>query len=273
MSAEASSPSRSRTVFAIPKMDCPSEEGLIRMALQDMPDVSLSFDLTGRRLTAVHPGSAAAVLERLAPLGLGAAQIGSEVVAVGDAGLSPAGDAAEARTLAIVLGINAVMFLVEGGLGLLAQSTGLVADSLDMFADAVVYGVALVAVGRAASQKLKAAHLAGWLQVLLALGVLFEVGRRTLFGSEPMSGLMMGVGLLALVANLVCLVLVARQRDRGAHMKASTIFSANDVLANAGVMVAGLLVAWTGSSLPDLVIGAVISALVLQGARRILALR
>ena len=257
----------------MPKMDCPSEEGLIRMALQDLPGISLSFDLAGRRLTAVHPGPAATVLDRLVPLGLGAAQISSEPVQQPEEPQAAAGDRAEAGTLKLLLGINAAMFVVELGLGLLAQSTGLVADSLDMFADAAVYGLAWYAVGRAASLKLRAAHLAGWLQIVLALGVLLDVGRRSLYGSEPMSGLMVGVGLLALAANVTCLVLIARQRDRGAHMKASYIFSANDVLANAGVMAAGGLVAWTGSRVPDLVAGAVIAALVLHGARRILALR
>lgn len=273
MSSGAPSTSIRRSVFAIPKMDCPSEERLVRMALQDVPGVSLTFDLAARQLTALHPGPAAVVLERLEPLGLGAAQISSEVAAGSDVPQPVAGDLAEARTLKILLGINALMFVVELVLGLLAQSTGLVADSLDMFADAAVYGLAMYAVGRAASLKLRAAHLAGWLQILLALGVILEVGRRYLFGSEPVSSLMLGVGFLALVANVVCLVLIARQRDRGAHMTASYIFSANDVLANAGVMIAGLLVAWTGSRYPDLVVGAIIAVLVLNGARRILALR
>jgi Co/Zn/Cd efflux system component len=83
---------------------------------------------------------------------------------------------------------------------------------------------------------------------------------------------MIGVGLLALAANATCLLLVARHRDAGAHMKASYIFSANDVLANLGVMTAGALVALTGSRLPDLVIGSLIAALVLNGAVRILRL-
>jgi Co/Zn/Cd efflux system component len=84
---------------------------------------------------------------------------------------------------------------------------------------------------------------------------------------------MMGIGLVAVVANVICLVLIAKKRDRGAHMTASYIFSANDVIANAGVIVAGALVAWTGSSYPDLVIGTVIALVVLNGARRILNLR
>ena len=104
-------------------------------------------------------------------------------------------------------------------------------------------------------------------------GALLEVVRRAVVGSEPASMLMMSIGLVALIANVTCLVLIAKKRDRGAHMTASYIFSANDVIANAGVIVAGVLVAWTGSSYPDLVIGAVIALIVLSGARRILNLR
>ena len=155
----------------------------------------------------------------------------------------------------------------------LAQSTGLVADSLDMFADAAVYGLALYAVGRSARLQVRAAHLAGVFQIVLALGVLVEVARRVLYGSEPESMLMMGIGAVALVANVSCLLMIYGHREGGAHMKASWIFSANDVLANIGVIAAGALVAWTGSSYPDLVIGTVVGLIVLNGARRILALK
>lgn len=165
------------------------------------------------------------------------------------------------------------MFGVEITVGWLAQSTGLIADSLDMFADAAVYGVALYAVGHSVRIKLRAAHLSGWLQVILALGALSEVVRRFVFGSEPVSSLMMSFGLIALMANVWCLVLIAKNRDSGAHMKASWIFSANDVIANLGVILAGLLVAWTGSRYPDLVIGLIIGVIVLSGARRILQLK
>jgi Co/Zn/Cd efflux system component len=265
---------RQRSVFAVPKMDCPSEESLIRMALQDLPGGGAPrFDLARRELTVIHAVPTTAVLERLQPLGLGATPLRSEPV--GEEVPAPTGtdEATEARTLTTLLAINGVMFVLELALGWVAQSAGLVADSLDMFADAAVYGLALYAVGRAAALKLRAARVAGWVQLMLALGALAEVGRRFLFGSEPMSALMMGVGLVALAANVTCLVLIARQRDRGVHMTASYIFSANDVIANLGVVVAGALVAWTGSPLPDLVIGGVIAAVVGIGAGRILALR
>ena len=179
---------------------------------------------------------------------------------------------AEANTLRWLLGINALMFVVEIVAGWLAQSTGLIADSLDMFADAAVYGLALYAVGHAGRQ-LGAARLSGWLQLLLALGALGEVLRRWLLGSSPEPLPMIGIALLALVANVACVALLAKHREGGAHMRASWIFSTNDVLANLGVIVAGMLVAWSGSNIPDLIIGLLIGLLVLNGARRILQLR
>jgi Co/Zn/Cd efflux system component len=142
-----------------------------------------------------------------------------------------------------------------------------------LLADAGVYGLSLYAVARSARLKLRAAHVSGWLQAALALGALADVTRRLLLGSAPEGAAMMGVSLLALAANVTSLLLVARHRDGGAHMKASLIFSTNDVLANLGVILAGLLVAWTGSRLPDLAIGAAVALLVLTGGLRILRLR
>ncbi|MDE2607495.1 MAG: cation transporter [Burkholderiales bacterium] len=263
-----------RTVFSVPKMDCPSEENLVRMALADLPGTSaLDFDLPNRQLTVLHEAAASEVLSRLERLQLGAVQQASAVAEVAAMSLPDAGDRSEARTLRILLAINASMFVLELVIGLVVESTGLVADSLDMFADAGVYGLALYAVGRSAAMKFRAAHLAGWLQVALAAGALVEVARRFAFGSEPEAAWMMGIGLLALIANATCLVLVARQRDRGAHMKASYIFSATDVIANLGVVLAGILVSWTGSRYPDLVLGTAIAAVVLAGGMRILRLR
>lgn len=275
MTADLHRPLR-KSLFSVPKMDCPSEENLIRMALHDAPNVTrLSFDFDKREVAAVHEGDAHAILKRLLPLHLGAALRDSAPIAPNDVAASKkdAEDAAEAQTLRMLLAINGVMFFLEMALGLFAQSTGLIADSLDMFADAAVYGLALYAVGRAASMKVRAAHLAGWLQLLLAVGALAEVARRFIYGSEPHSVLMMSVGLIALLANVTCLALISKKRDRGAHMTASYIFSANDVIANLGVIVAGILVASTKSPYPDLAIGTAIGIIVLNGARRILQLR
>jgi Co/Zn/Cd efflux system component len=179
---------------------------------------------------------------------------------------------AERRVLRQLLAINAVMFVAELGFGIYAQSTGLLADSLDMLADAMVYGLSLYAVGRAVTQQKRAAHVSGGLQVALALGALAEVARRAVVGSEPVEVLMIGVAAIALVANLTCVALLARHRHGGVHLKASWIFSTNDALANLGVIVAGVLVLVTGSALPDLAVGAGVGVLVMMGGLRILRL-
>lgn len=265
---------RWRSVFSIPGMDCPSEEQLIRLRLADTPISALVFDLPARRLTVDHDGDATDILSRLQPLGFGAVLAESAPLGATDAPAArPVDDHAEARVLWWLLAINASMFVIEIVAGWWARSTGLIADALDMFADATVYGVALYAVGRSAAHKLGAARLAGVLEMLLALGTLSEVVRRMLAGSLPEGNVMIGISLLALVANVACLLMLARHRDGGVHMKASFIFSANDVIANLGVIAAGALVAWTSSPWPDWIIGTVIALVVLAGAIRILRLR
>ncbi|WP_150305465.1 cation transporter [Pseudomonas saliphila] len=262
--------------YAVPKMDCPSEERLIRLALGGIEQIrTLSFDLSKRQLTVVHDGNAEPITAKLVSLGLGASLSNTQAADPGMLQLATnaAAEAQESSTLRWLLAINAFMFVVEITAGLIAQSAGLIADSLDMFADAAVYGLALYAVGHGVKSQLRAAHIAGVLQLILAVGVIAEVGRRFIFGSEPESLTMMTIAFIALIANIGCLLLISRHREGGAHMKASWIFSANDVVINLGVILAGGLVAWTGSSYPDLVIGAIVGLIVLNGARRILALK
>ncbi|MGD9524821.1 MAG: cation transporter [Gemmatimonadales bacterium] len=176
----------------------------------------------------------------------------------------------ERRVLRQVLAINAAMWIVELSLGLAVGSIGLVADSFDMLADAAVYGLALYATSRATSGHLTAARLSGVIQILLGAAVLAESLRRFLMGSDPVGPVMIGVGAVALVANVTCLILMARFRRGRIHMRAAWIFSSNDVLANLGVILSGVLVTTLGSRLPDLVIGAAIAVLVVRGGFRIL---
>ncbi len=175
----------------------------------------------------------------------------------------------ERQTLWILVAINGAMFLAEAFAGWRGESTGLLADSLDMLADASVYGIALYVVSRSRRLQTSAATASGVVQIALGFGVLFEVVRRFLFGSDPVSMLMMAVGTLALVANVSCLLLLAKHREGGIHMRAAWIFSTNDVIANIGVIISGGLVLYLGSRLPDLVIGALISVVVIRGGLQI----
>ena len=266
------------STFQVPQMDCPSEERLIRLALEGISTtIGLQFDIPNRLVKVFHDDNLDEITNKLHSLNLGASLESTSESCSKEAAkarkIAQSSKANETSTLRWLLLINGLMFLVEVIAGVIAQSAGLIADSLDMFADAAVYGLAIYAVGKTVSLKLRAAHISGLLQVILALGALSEVIRRFIYGSEPISSLMMMFGGIALIANVACLFLIFRNKEDGAHMKASWIFSANDVIANAGVILAGLLVTLTGSRYPDLVIGLIISLVVLNGARRILQLK
>ena len=176
----------------------------------------------------------------------------------------------ERRTLCVLLLINATLFVAEAGVAWIAQSTGLLADSLDMLADAIVYGTAFYASVRSFKLQRHAAFASGIVQIALGVGVLLEVVRRCLLGSDPISTLMIAMGCVALVANVLCLFLLAKHRKGGVHMRASWIFSTNDVLANVGVILSGVSVRLLSSPVPDLLIGGIISLVVVFGGFRII---
>ena len=179
-------------------------------------------------------------------------------------------DKTEQKTLIVLLLINAAMFFAEFFIGLIAQSTALIADSLDMLADAAVYGIGLYAVGKASMIKIKAASFSGYAQILLACIALSDIVRRVIFGSEPDPPFMIIVGCVALIANSICLSIIAKHKQGEVHMRASYIFSKVDVLANIAVITAGILVYYTHTAWPDIFVGLIIVALVANGARLIL---
>ena len=176
----------------------------------------------------------------------------------------------QSRVLWALLAVNAVMFVAEITAGIIAESTGLIADSLDMLSDATVYAIGLYAVGGRTEVKIRAASTSGYFQIALALGVAIEIGRRLVWGSEPEPFSMIGVGIVALIANVFCLALISKHRDGEVHMRASWIFSKNDVIANTGVIIAAVLVYVLDSRLPDLVIGTVIVLIVFRGGLMII---
>ncbi len=178
-------------------------------------------------------------------------------------------DASQKKVLVALLGINATMFLLEFAVGWVAESTALIADSLDMLADAVVYAIGLYAIGRSLQHKANAALVSGYFQGILGGLIIIDILRRAWWGSDPVSALMIGVGFVALVANVICLLLIQQHRNGEVHMRASWIFSKNDVIANVGVIAAGGLVWWLDSRWPDIVIGAVVAVVILKGARTI----
>jgi len=176
----------------------------------------------------------------------------------------------ERRVLRIALGLNAAMAVIGGLAGWIAQSTGLLADALDMLSDATAYAIALLAIGRSALFKIRAATLSGGILLVLGAGVLFEVGRRLIYGAEPLSGWMIGTAVLSLIVNLTVLRLLAPMKSGEVHLRATWLFTRADVVANVGVIFAGLLILWLGVPYPDYVIGTLIGLYVIKEAVEIL---
>jgi Co/Zn/Cd efflux system component len=174
------------------------------------------------------------------------------------------------RILQLVLAVNAGMFLIELGAGLLAASTALLADSVDMLGDAMVYGFSLYVIGRGAAWQARGARLKGTLMAVFGAGVLADVVVKLARGAMPSPELMGGVGLLALAANASVLALLWRRRADDVNMHSAWLCSRNDVAANAGVLVAAGGVVLTGSGWPDIVVGLAIAALFAGSAIEVL---
>ena len=252
-------------------MDCPSEENLIRMKLDSIAGIkNLHFDIPGRKLTVFHKGKNDQIESSIKELKLGGRKISSESTDQTEFVES----ANQKKLLWYVLTINFAFFLIEMTTGLISGSMGLIADSLDMLADSFVYGISLLAVGKTLTRKKQVAKLAGYFQIALAVFGFVEVIRRFI-GVEKLPDfmLMITISVFALIANAVCLYLLQKSRSKEeAHMKASMIFTSNDIVINTGVILAGLLVYWLNSNLPDLIIGGIVFIIVIRGAIRILKL-
>lgn len=260
-----------KSVYTISKMDCPSEERLIRMKLEGITEIEkLEFDIANRNLFIIHTNENPEIESRLNSLDLGSKHKETMTYTWQQ---NADTEVEQSKLLWTVLFINVGFFAIEIITGFLSNSMGLVADSLDMFADAVVYGLSLWAVGSTVFRKKKVAKLSGYFQLALALIGLIEVIRRFIsFEAAPDFKTMIIVSILALIANSVCLYLLQKSKSEEAHMKATMIFTSNDIIINTGVIAAGVLVLLTQSKYPDLIIGAIVFLIVVRGAFRILKL-
>jgi Co/Zn/Cd efflux system component len=174
------------------------------------------------------------------------------------------------NVLVAVLAINAVFFLVECTAGLIASSTALVADSLDMLGDALVYGFSLYVVTRNDLWKARAASVKGWIMLGFGLSVLTQALYKVAFPEVPSFQIIEVIGLLALAANSVCLGLLWRHRADDVNMRSVWLCSRNDIIANVSVLFAGLCVWALSSQWPDVVVGIGIAALFLKSAVTVL---
>lgn len=176
----------------------------------------------------------------------------------------------QSATLKIVLGINAVMFVVELIAGMMAGSTALLSDSLDNLGDALTYGLSLYAVSRGSRSKARVALFKGVLILIAGLFVLFQVAYRIAVPVIPIHETMGLVSLLALLANGTCLALLWKHREEDINMSSVWECSRNDIAANVAVLVAAGGVFITHSGWPDILVGLALALLFLKSAVKVI---
>jgi len=176
----------------------------------------------------------------------------------------------QAKVLWIALFINLSMFFLEGFYGLVANSNSLLADSLDMLGDALVYAISLYAIGKSQTWISGVSLIKGLIMAVFGLGVLIDAASRFLSSTIPVAETMGVIGGIALVANISCVGLLLRHRNDNLNMRSTWECSKNDVLANIGVLLAAAAVGFTGSKYPDLVVGITISLLVFRSSISVL---
>ena len=172
----------------------------------------------------------------------------------------------QAVTLRLVLLVNAGMFVVELVFGLVAGSVALLADSLDMLGDALVYGFSLYVIARGPVWKARAAVAKAAVMGLFGAFVLGQLVYKLVYPQLPTFETMGAVGALALAANGVCFALLWRHRAEDINMRSVWLCSRNDLIANASVLLAAWAVWMTLSPWPDIAVGALICAVFLRSA-------
>ncbi|MGH7831327.1 MAG: cation transporter [Candidatus Binatia bacterium] len=168
------------------------------------------------------------------------------------------------------MAVNAILFVVELTAGLVAHSTALLADSLDMLGDSFVYGFSLYVLRRGAKWKAMAAILKGVIMAVFGVGVLGEAAYKTMVGVVPNAETMGIIGLLVLLGNGVCFLLLFRRRSDDLNMRSTWLCSRNDIVANLSVLVAAGGVAYFRSIWPDVLVGGIIAVLFLRTALTVL---
>ena len=170
------------------------------------------------------------------------------------------------RALWWVIIINATMFIVEICAGITAKSQALQADALDFLGDTFTYSISLLVIGQALVWRTRAALLKGISLLLMGLWVLGSTLYQVLILGTPQALVMGSVGILALIANLICVLILFRFRNGDANVRSVWLCSRNDAINNVAVIIAAGAVWLSASAWPDLLVALVMASLFLHSA-------
>ncbi len=174
------------------------------------------------------------------------------------------------RILLLVIAINAVMFVVEVMASIQSGSLALLSDSLDFAGDAASYAISLAVLSASLATRAWAAIVKAASMALFGLWILGAAAWAAIQGDVPDASTMGTVGMLALVANLVCVVFLLRFREGDANLRSVWLCSRNDAINNVAVILAGAGVFASASRWPDLAVASVMALLAFWSAVSVL---
>lgn len=173
------------------------------------------------------------------------------------------------KILWVVVIINFSMFIVEILAGFLADSTALKADALDFLGDAATYAATLLVIGKPLKTRSLVALFKGLSLGAMAIFVLGFTLYRIIFTGNPEPFTMGIIGLLALSANMISVLLLMKYRDGDSNVRSVWLCSRNDAIGNVAVMLAGASVFATGTVWPDIIVAFVIAGLFMHSSVKI----
>jgi len=194
------------------------------------------------------------------------------------------GDIAKQTTsrLALSLLLTLAFVFIEAIAGLIGNSLALLTDAAHNLTDVIALGLSWYAI-RLTSQpangrKTYGYHRAGILVALLnsttlvviSLGIFYEAYRRFTNPPEVESGILIGVGLIAVVINIVTALLVKQGSEHDLNMRSAFLHLMGDVFSTIGAVIAGVIIYFTNANWLDPFVSVLIGFLILYNAWGIL---
>jgi cobalt-zinc-cadmium efflux system protein len=186
------------------------------------------------------------------------------------------------RRLALSLCVTLVFVVVEILAGVFANSLALLTDAAHNFTDVIALALtwwALWITNKPAnSSKTYGYHRAGILValvnsttlVLIAVGIFYEAWKRFITPPEVEANILIGVGVVAVVVNLVTALLVRRGSEHDLNLRSAFLHLMGDVVSTVGAVIAGIIIRFTGWNWVDALVSILIGILILWNAWGIL---
>ena len=245
--------------YRVMGMDCAKDARAAEAAAIKTPGV-LSAKVSSAThmmlVTLADPDNSVALVEAVSRVGFDLKPVGAPGESAGTA-VTPG----YRRALWIVVALNIGFGAAEGIGGFLADSQALKADSLDFLGDGLITLFAVAAMGWSLRWRARSALIQGLFLGALGIGVLANTAYRVVFRQQPEAELMGWIAVAALLVNVAAAAVLIPHRAGDANARAVWLFSRNDAVGNAAVVVAALLVAWTDTAWPDLIVAGIVALL------------